>query len=569
VNQFANSDKVEQIYLPNSYNSIGVYSFYYATALKEVHFYDATSGGATAASSLDIGNFAFYGDTVLTSFAFPSIPTTIGSAAFYGDDFTSLDLSHVTSIGFGALGGNLDLTDVTFSTALTSMGSSLFWGDTALKTLSIPSTITVVPDGVCNGCSSLTTVNLDGQVTMIDSGAFVDCESLINIALPSSLTSIGTSAYSLSNVHRPLFIDYNGTKTQWDAVSKGSNWNHNRTVYLRCLSESKTITSGLNVLDYLKANPNNGTTNAGYTVDVTCADGTIHYLDSSDQYTVDMADNAKSIAGWGDYHDDANLVGIKLNATNSTLATGAFYGDTNLTYVDCSACTNMAIGNQAFRGCTSLDSFIPGVSVSSISDEAFEDCTSLVEVEVSSTSTLSIGKSVFVNDTALKSVTLAATTDLTLSNNVCYDDDALTSLTLYSGGTMSLGNSDFQSDGALANVYLESAGKCTLGNSCFDSDASLATLDLSKASQLSIGSGCFNSDNALTSLTLPSTLKAIPSWSLDVDTDYKSVVLTVTYGGTKADFKKILSGSSTSGKQLSNRTTLKVACSDGTLSYSN
>jgi hypothetical protein len=293
TSQLANPDKVQQIYLPNSYTSIGDYSFYYSTLLSEVHFYDASSEGATAMTSFSIGQYSFYGSTYLSSFAFPSVPTTIAKAAFYGCNFTTMDLSHVTTTGYGSLGGNTALTSVTFSNSLTTLGSSLFWGDSALKSLDIPSSITSISDNMCNGCAALKSVTLEGQVNLVDEAAFMDCPTLINITLPSSLSTIGSRAYSLTNVHRPLFIDFGGTRTQWNAISKGTDWDHNRTVYLRCLGESKAVTSTLSVLDYIKANPNNGTTNAGYTVDVTCADGTIHYMDSSDQYTVDMADNAK------------------------------------------------------------------------------------------------------------------------------------------------------------------------------------------------------------------------------------------------------------------------------------
>lgn len=568
TNLFANSVDVQQVYLPNSYDTIGEYTFTQATSLASVHFYDATSGGATAATSLTVGQYAFYGASSLTSFDFPSIPTTLDSGAFYYANLQSADLSHVTSIGMAAMASNTNLTSVTLSENLTTLETYAFWGDSALTSLTIPSAITTIPQDVCNGCHALSSLTFNGDITLVDDGAFYADESLIHVSLPVSLTSIGNRSFALTSTQKkePLFVDYAGTRAQWNAITKNSKWKENRTLYLRCLGEKKDISSpATTILDYLSNNTDNAGTNSGYTVDVTCSDGVIHFMDSSNQYTVDMASNAATVSAWSPYSSNTNLVGIKLNANNSSLPTGAFYGDSNLSYVDFSAANNLAIGTQAFRACTSLTSFVPGVNVSSIGDEAFEYCTSLTKLDIASTSTMSIGKQAFVSCSGLADVNISAAGALTMADGAFYGDTALATLSLHSGSTMGLGNYAFEYCTALANLDIESVGKCTLGSSCFAEDSALVTADFSKAAKLVIGGSCFADDNALTTLKVPADLTSIASWSLSVGNSYTGVILTIYYPGTSTAFKAIVPSASS----LSNRSTIKVICAGDnvTLTY--
>ena len=73
------------------------------------------------------------------------------------------------------------------------------------------------------GCSSLTSVTIPDSVTGIGAQAFYNCTGLTSVTIPDSVTSIDYHAfYGCSGLTSVTFV---GTKAQWNAISKGSDWN--------------------------------------------------------------------------------------------------------------------------------------------------------------------------------------------------------------------------------------------------------------------------------------------------------------------------------------------------------
>ena len=71
-------------------------------------------------------------------------------------------------------------------------------------------------------CFSLTSVTIPNSVTSIGDYSFVGCTSLTSITLPESVTSIGNFAFQKCSGLRTIY--YAGTRAQWDAIEKGSDW---------------------------------------------------------------------------------------------------------------------------------------------------------------------------------------------------------------------------------------------------------------------------------------------------------------------------------------------------------
>ncbi|MDE6719290.1 MAG: leucine-rich repeat domain-containing protein [Treponemataceae bacterium] len=71
------------------------------------------------------------------------------------------------------------------------------------------------------GCKSLARVFIPVSVKEIGDGAFSGCTSLASVTIPRSVTQIGS--YAFVNCNPNLKIHYDGTKAQWNAISKGND----------------------------------------------------------------------------------------------------------------------------------------------------------------------------------------------------------------------------------------------------------------------------------------------------------------------------------------------------------
>ena len=111
-----------------------------------------------------------------------------GGSRFY---YTSND-----EIGAYAFWGCSGLTSLTLPSGVTSIGNSTFSGCSGLTSLTLPSGVTSIGDSTFEGCSGLTSLTLPSGVTSIGSYAFEGCSGLTSLTLSSGVTSIGYSAFS-------------------------------------------------------------------------------------------------------------------------------------------------------------------------------------------------------------------------------------------------------------------------------------------------------------------------------------------------------------------------------------
>ena len=148
-------------------------------------------------SNDNIGRYAFYGCSRLTSLNLPDGITSIGGGAFDGcSGLTSLNLPDgITSIGNDAFCGCSGLTSLNLPASITEIGNEAFWGCSGLTSLNLPAGITKIGYRAFCGCSGLTSINLPAGITTIDDFTFEDCSGLTSLNLPSSLTQIDDWAF--------------------------------------------------------------------------------------------------------------------------------------------------------------------------------------------------------------------------------------------------------------------------------------------------------------------------------------------------------------------------------------
>lgn len=127
----------------------------------------------------------------------------------------------VTMIDHAAFHDNSAVTSVTIPDSVTSISDDAFGFCSQLTNISIPNSVTYIGFSAFNSCTSLKSITLPSSLSTIQSYAFYNCGNLKTIRIPVSVTSIGNCAFDVCP--SLMTVTYPGSKTQWDAITKGSN----------------------------------------------------------------------------------------------------------------------------------------------------------------------------------------------------------------------------------------------------------------------------------------------------------------------------------------------------------
>ena len=73
-----------------------------------------------------------------------------------------------------------------------------------------------------SNCKNLKELTINEGPTIIKEYAFDKCEQLYRIHISKSISSIGE--YAFNDCLKLKLIFYNGTKEEWNKISKGTNW---------------------------------------------------------------------------------------------------------------------------------------------------------------------------------------------------------------------------------------------------------------------------------------------------------------------------------------------------------
>ena len=261
---FADSETLRNIIMPESVKRVGDYSVFVNCIIenaaipirlleqlndeqrKQLVTLSLFGDGVT-----EIGSSAFSGCSNLTRVVIPDSVTSIGWDAFYRcSGLTSITIpDSVTSIGDYAFRDCTGLTSVTIGNGMTSIGTWAFVDCTGLTSITIPDSVPSIgwyafyntawynnqPNGLVYAgkvayeykgtMPSNTSIVLKEGTLGITAFAFEGCTGLTNITIPESVTSIGDKAFR--DCTGLTSINFNGTKAQWSAIPKGSDWNNN------------------------------------------------------------------------------------------------------------------------------------------------------------------------------------------------------------------------------------------------------------------------------------------------------------------------------------------------------
>ena len=255
----------------------------------------------------------------------------IGNSPFYlNKDIKEIIGDGVTSIGDCAFWGCSSLTSIEIPDGVTSIGMSVFDSCSSLTSIEIPVGVTSLKDFVFYGCSSLTSITIPEGLTSIGGGVFQNCSSLTSIAIPAGVTSIGSSAFESCSSLTSIAILAGVTSIGESAFKDCIKLN---TIY--CYKNS-----------------------------------------TADKYT-DYPSIAKKV-----YLDDATTTAFNFNSSTGTIT--GYSGSEKVVNIpsNIGGIYVKAIGENAFKNNTDIETVIIPEGVSSIEDFAFYKCTGLKYVSI-------------------------------------------------------------------------------------------------------------------------------------------------------------------------------------------
>ena len=253
---------------------------------------------------------AFAG-TQLKAINLPATVEFIGDRAFDGAPISSVDVSHVTSLG------------------------KYCFASTSLKTIQLNGQITEIPEGMFNGCKKLAEITIPTSVKIIGANAFGG-SVLTSVTIPESVTEIGASAFNTCVKLQTVTMGNGVRKIGEEAFSGCDNL------------ATVMVSNNLEEIGY------NAFGSIPWTENLPVEDGVIYISKVAYQHvtgsTVKIKEGVVSLAD--EFGNAGNISSITLPSTLRILGDKALQG-TSISSIELPESLEK-IGSYAFSGCNKL-----------------------------------------------------------------------------------------------------------------------------------------------------------------------------------------------------------------------
>ena len=336
---------------------------------------------------------AFYG-TQMKSIDLPESVEFIGDNAFRGVPLTTINVSHVTSIGdYCFTGSSLKsitlsnklkklskamlagtwITEIAIPTSVTEIGEEAFSGS-KLRTIDIPASVAAIGVKAFYGCKQLGSVTMGNGVKSIGDEAFMDCDNLTNMTVSANVEEIGDQAFSnvpwAENIAAENGVKYIG-KVAYKHVSGTSLNIKNGTVSIA----DNFVNTGVGI--------------SSITLPSTLRILGKACLRSATIGSIELPESLEKIGSWA-MADNSKLRRVTIPRNVSFIGRGAFENTqiVRIYYNAENAMTEVEDAKYGYYYCpfpNSVTRAIIGEGVKTIPPALFDQCENLVRVQMPST----------------------------------------------------------------------------------------------------------------------------------------------------------------------------------------
>jgi|GEM_PF-1162542 len=140
----------------------------------------------------------------------------------------------ITEIGQYAFFGSSLLTEINVPESVMSIGQYAFQNCRSLTSIDFPSNLLSIGQYAFCGCSEIKNVEVPGSISVLENNTFMNCSSLNSVILPNSVRSVENSAFNGCTSLSRIF--YSGTETEFNNINvdnnNGGNFNFlNASIY--------------------------------------------------------------------------------------------------------------------------------------------------------------------------------------------------------------------------------------------------------------------------------------------------------------------------------------------------